>query len=147
MACKRMFASGRGTLSHARPSSCIGRTNHILAALMPPMHASTVCISIWSVPFPHYECTVSSSSVQVASDDGVLADSHTETVFVAFLQNWVARFGAPRSVKTNHGPRFEPTLLFRQCKCLGYERIRTTAHHPATNGMVKRHFRAHLKAR
>ncbi len=76
-----------------------------------------------------------------------LADSHTETISVAFLQSWVARFGAPRSVKTDHGARFEPTLLFRQCKCLGYERIRTTAHHPATNGMVKRHGHAHLKAR
>ncbi len=67
-----------------------------------------------------------------------LAESHTETVYVAFLQNRVAQFGLRKSVKTDHGPRFELTLLFKQCKFLRCERIRITAHHPATNGMVKR---------
>ncbi len=29
------------------------------------------------------------------------------TVILAFLQNWIARFGAPKSVTTGRGPQFE----------------------------------------
>ncbi len=63
MTCKRMFAGGRGAASHARPPRCIATTKHILEPLMPQAHVSTMCKSIWSVPFPHHEGTVSFSPV------------------------------------------------------------------------------------
>ncbi len=71
MACKRMFASGRGAAPHARPPRCIATTKHLLKPLMSPMHVSTMCISIWSVSFLHHEGTVSSLLVWIASLDGV----------------------------------------------------------------------------
>ncbi len=67
-----------------------------------------------------------------------LADSHTETVILAFMQNWIARFGVPKCVTTDRGSQFESALFFKLCDFLGCERIRTTAYHPAANGMVER---------
>ncbi len=53
-------------------------------------------------------------------------------------QNWFARFGAPKSVTTDRGPQFESTRFAKLCESLGCEHIRTTAYHPAANGMVER---------
>ncbi len=33
--------------------------------------------------------------------------------------------------------KFEPTLFFKLCDSLGFERIRTTTYHPAVNAVVK----------
>ncbi|BHF73292.1 hypothetical protein SprV_0401637300 [Sparganum proliferum] len=58
-----------------------------------------------------------------------LPDIAAPTVVKAFLSRWVAIFGAPSTITTDHG-------------CT---RIRTTAYHPAANGMVER-FHRQLKA-
>ncbi len=52
-----------------------------------------------------------------------LADSHTETVILAFFQNWIARFGVPKSVTTDRGSQFESTLFSKLNDFLGCERI------------------------
>ncbi len=52
-----------------------------------------------------------------------LVGSHTETAILAFLQSWIARFGAPKSGTTDRVPKFESTLFAKMCKFLGYERI------------------------
>ncbi len=74
-----------------------------------------------------------------------LADRHTEIVILAFMQNWVARFGVPRSVTTDRGSKFESTVFFKLCDFLGCARIRTTVYNPAANGMVE-HLHRQLKA-
>ncbi len=42
-----------------------------------------------------------------------LANSHTKTVILAFMQNWIAQFGAPKFVTTDCCPRFEFTVFFK----------------------------------
>ena len=67
-----------------------------------------------------------------------LVEASAELVVGAFLLNWVARFGAPKIVTTDRGAQFESALFTRLCNFLGCERNRTTAYHPAANGMVER---------
>ncbi len=106
---------------------------------MPSTHASTMCISTWSFPFSHHEGTVSFLPVWTASLEAILlVDSHTETIILTFLQNWIAQFDAPKSVITDRGPQFESRFFAKLCEFLGCERNRTTAYHPTTNGMVER---------
>ncbi|MDY6930035.1 MAG: RNase H-like domain-containing protein [Pseudomonadota bacterium] len=68
----------------------------------------------------------------------------SETVARAFLERWVAQLGCPAIITTDRGSHFEgsfATLL----TSLGCQHIRTTAYHPAANGMVER-FHRQLKA-
>lgn len=79
-----------------------------------------------------------------------IPDATSETVINAFLNNWVAVFGAPRYITTDRGQQFESVAFRKMCEFLGCLRLRTTAYHPATNGMVERFHRqlkAALKAR
>ena len=67
------------------------------------------------------------------------------TVAQAFVSGWIARFGTPSTITTDRGAQFESDL-FAQLMCLlGSHRIRTTAYHPAANGLVER-FHRQLKA-
>ncbi len=59
-------------------------------------------------------------------------------LLTTYFQNWIARFGVPKCVTTDHGSQFESTLFFQLCNFIGCERIRTTAYHPAANEMVER---------
>ncbi|BHF70280.1 hypothetical protein SprV_0301333000 [Sparganum proliferum] len=67
------------------------------------------------------------------------------TVVKAFLSRWVAIFGAPSTITTDRGAQFESNLFQSLLSFLGCTRIRTTAYHPAANGMVER-FHCQLKA-
>lgn len=74
-----------------------------------------------------------------------VADATADTVARAVFSHWVARFGAPRFITTDRGSQFEAALFAALVKLLGSTRCRTTAYHPAANGMVERWHRA-LKA-
>nr|VZI52058.1 unnamed protein product [Spirometra erinaceieuropaei] len=50
-------------------------------------------------------------------------------------------FGAPSTVTTDRGAQFESALFQTLLNFLGCTRIRTTAYHPAANGMVERFHR------
>ncbi|BHF58337.1 hypothetical protein SprV_0100128900 [Sparganum proliferum] len=67
------------------------------------------------------------------------------TVVKAFLSRWVAIFGAPSTITTGCVAQFESNLFQTFYSFLGCTRIRTTAYHPAANGMVER-FHRQLKA-
>jgi cleavage and polyadenylation specificity factor subunit 1 len=67
-----------------------------------------------------------------------IPDQEAPTVARAFFEAWVCRFGVPLRVTTDQGRQFE-SFLFRHLNILtGTTRIRTTAYHPAANGMVER---------
>ena len=74
-----------------------------------------------------------------------LKDLSAESVVSAFLHRWVATFGCPETITTNRGQQFESYPFKEMCNFLGAKRIRTTAYHPAANGMVERYHRP-LKA-
>ncbi|XP_064462924.1 uncharacterized protein LOC135373765 [Ornithodoros turicata] len=83
------------------------------------------------------------STVQL-SEASPMKDSTAETIAHTFLSTWISRFGVPEEVVTDRGPRFESHLFVAFLPLLGTERIRTSAYHPACNGLVER-FHRHLK--
>ena len=68
-----------------------------------------------------------------------------ETIAKYFVKRWVAIFGVPSVITTDRGSQFESSLFRRLNQLLGTHRIRTTAYHPAANGLVER-FHRQLKA-
>ena len=74
-----------------------------------------------------------------------LPDITAPTVAQAFVSGWIARFGTPSTITTDRGTQFESDLFKQLMHLLGSHRIRTTAYHPAANGLVER-FHRQLKA-
>lgn len=74
-----------------------------------------------------------------------LRDISAQTVSRAFYDTWIARFGAPRTLTTDQGAQFESQVFTALLSLTGCNRIRTTAYHPASNGLIERWHRS-LKA-
>ena len=62
-----------------------------------------------------------------------------------FRHQWITRYGAPETLTTDHGSQFESQLFSAHLQLIGCDRIRTTAYHPASKGMIERWNRS-LKA-
>ncbi|KAL1518322.1 hypothetical protein ABEB36_001961 [Hypothenemus hampei] len=71
-----------------------------------------------------------------------IQDTSAETVCDAFFAAWVARFGSPITITTDRGPQFEAELFFSLTKLIGCSKLRTTAYHPASNGIIERWHRS-----
>ncbi|XP_034947877.1 uncharacterized protein [Chelonus insularis] len=75
-----------------------------------------------------------------------LKDVTANTVVNAFFSGWVSRFGGlpalPTPVTSARGVQFESRLFDALTKLLGCSRTRTTAYHPASNGMIERWYRS-----
>lgn len=67
------------------------------------------------------------------------------TVARAFVDFWISRYGTPQTVTTDQGTQFESKLFSALLQLSGSYRVRSTAYHPASNGMVERWHRT-LKA-
>ena len=78
------------------------------------------------------------------SDAIPIHDITTETVAKALVHHWIARY-APTTITTDRGRQFESALFQELLNLLGSKRTRTTAYHPAANGIVER-FHRQLKA-
>ena len=74
-----------------------------------------------------------------------ITDTSAETVARSFMESWIAHFGLPVHITTDRGAQFTSTLFRELNRTLGTIHFRTTAYHPASNGMVER-FHRQLKA-
>ena len=74
-----------------------------------------------------------------------IQDITAETVAKALLTGWMSRFGCPTQIVTDRGRQFESTLFKTLSQIAGFVHKRTTAYHPACNGMIER-FHRQLKA-
>jgi transposase InsO family protein len=70
-----------------------------------------------------------------------VAGISVEEVCGAFLEGWVSRFGVPLELITDRGGQFESDLFQQLSSVLGFIRIRTTAYHPQSNGLLERQHR------
>ncbi|GBN50759.1 hypothetical protein AVEN_44322-1 [Araneus ventricosus] len=70
-----------------------------------------------------------------------LQNKSPSTVAEAFFSGWISRFGVPDSITTDQGRNLESDLFHALAKCLGIRKQRTSAYHPAVNGIVERFHR------
>ncbi|XP_029174517.1 uncharacterized protein LOC114943104 [Nylanderia fulva] len=71
-----------------------------------------------------------------------IADCTADTVVDAFFNTWISRYGSPTTITTDRGAQFESALFDALVKLIGSRRIRTTAYHPQSNGMIERWHRS-----
>ena len=71
-----------------------------------------------------------------------LKDMTAATVAETFVNEHISRFGVPDQITTDQGTQFESRLFRELTGLLGCARIRTTAYHPQSNGMVERFHRS-----
>jgi len=109
------------------------RFDHIhldLIGLLPPSHG--YCLTLIN-RFSRWSEAVS------------LTEITADTVAKSFFTTWISRFGSPKIITTNQESQFESNLFEALTKLVGTKRIRTTAYHPESNGLVERWHRS-LKA-
>ena len=68
----------------------------------------------------------------------IIKDITADVIVRAFISTWISRYGAPVTITTDRGSQFESALFQAMLNLIGCERIRTTAYHPASNGMIER---------
>jgi transposase InsO family protein len=74
-----------------------------------------------------------------------IPDITAETAARTLVAGWISRFGCPQTITTDQGRQFELQLFRSLARMCGTQLSRTTAHHPAANGLVERFHRT-LKA-
>jgi len=71
-----------------------------------------------------------------------IPDCTADTIITAFFNTWISRYGIPAIITTDRRAQFESALFEALVKLIGSRRIRTTAYHPQSNGMVERWHRS-----
>ena len=67
-----------------------------------------------------------------------ISNIQADSVAKAFVTTWISRFGVPETITTDQGRQFESALWRELVLLLSTKRIRTTAYHPRSNGLVER---------
>lgn len=67
-----------------------------------------------------------------------LPDMTAQTVAKALISGWFSRFGCPTDIVTDRGKQFESALFKYLSMMSGFQLRRTTAYHPACNGLIER---------
>ena len=61
-----------------------------------------------------------------------------KAVASTLVNQFISRFGIPREIHTDQGSQFESELFREMCSLLGIDKTRTTAFHPAGDGLIER---------
>ena len=67
-----------------------------------------------------------------------LPNQEASTIAVAFVHNFICRFGTPLQVHTDQGRNFESSLMKQMCDLFCIHKTRTTSYRPQSNGSVER---------
>ena len=65
-------------------------------------------------------------------------DQTAKTTAMAFIQEWLSKYGTPARIHSDRGPNFESQLIQELCQYYGIKKSRTTAYHLQGNGVVER---------
>ncbi|CAK1595247.1 unnamed protein product [Parnassius mnemosyne] len=65
-------------------------------------------------------------------------DTSAESVAKIIYENWITRFGPPKTITTDQGRNFESNLFLKLLQTMGIQKTRTTTCHPQLNGIVER---------
>ena len=74
-----------------------------------------------------------------------LMDTSAISCAQALVSHWIARFGLPIDMRSDHGPQFTAQLWTSIAKPFGTQTHDTTVYHPQSNGLVER-FHCHSKS-
>ncbi|GBP03193.1 hypothetical protein EVAR_89302_1 [Eumeta japonica] len=121
--------------THQAHSSYLRRASFVHIDLIGPMPISK----------GYRYCLTAVDRYEMARGDTDHRYQRTETVATALLTCWISRFGCPTDIVTDRGKQFESTLFQHLARVAGFHHRRTTAYHPACNGLVER-FHRQLKA-
>ena len=61
-----------------------------------------------------------------------------KAVASTLVNQFISRFGIPREIHSDQGSQFESELFREMCILLGIDKTRTTAFHPAGDGLIER---------
>ena len=67
-----------------------------------------------------------------------LPNQEAQTVAKVFVEQWICRLGAPRTIHTDQARNFESNLFKEVCQLLKMNKTRTSPYHPESDGMVER---------
>ena len=67
-----------------------------------------------------------------------MKDCSSETVVCTLLSSWISLFGVPSTITTDRGSQFTSVLFRDFLRFIGCDHLKTTAYHPAANGLVER---------
>ena len=109
----------------------VRRFSHLHLDLVGPLQSSSGCRHLLTIldrttRFPHAV---------------PLSDISTESVWSAFLLQWIAVFGFPTTVITHRGTQFTGGLWQRLCQKYQIQHVTTSSYHPSANGLVERFHR------
>ncbi|GFW07493.1 hypothetical protein TNCV_3916261 [Trichonephila clavipes] len=68
-----------------------------------------------------------------------------KTICRAIFDTWISRFGCPSVITSDQGTQMRSSMYAEFTRMLGTAKIKTTAYHPKSNGIVER-FHRHLKS-
>ena len=74
-----------------------------------------------------------------------IADQNAATCARAVYAEWIARYGVPEQLQSDHGTQFESALFAKLCATFGVDKTRTTAYRAQANGKCKRFNRTLVK--
>ncbi|GFX63746.1 hypothetical protein TNCV_215461 [Trichonephila clavipes] len=75
-----------------------------------------------------------------------IPDQEASTIAEVLVQHWISRFWVPLQLHSDQGRNFDSAVCKRLCEILAIDKIRTTALHPQSDGMVERFNRTILNS-